>query len=149
MKFTEAKLEQVFIELLSAGEMKYFSGEKVKNTEAVLAEPKGSYAIKDSEVLIKSDLKAFLRNQYKIDGITENEVNFIIRDLEKLPASDLYESNKVIMKKVADGFLLKREDIKAELKVDLIILLAENSSLLRNPLSFLINFVLKSENGSF
>ena len=45
MKFTEAKLEQVFIELLSAGEMQYSSGEEVKNTEAVLAEPKENYAV--------------------------------------------------------------------------------------------------------
>lgn len=90
--------------------MEYSSGVEVKNTEAVLAEPKGNYAVRDSEVLIKSDLKVFLQSQYNSDGITENEVNSIIRDLEKLPASDLYESNRTIMKKVADGFLLKRED---------------------------------------
>lgn len=40
MKFTEAKLEQVFIELLSAGEM---------DTEAVLAEPNGSCTNRDKK----------------------------------------------------------------------------------------------------
>jgi type I restriction enzyme R subunit len=32
--------------------------------------------------------------------------------LEKLPASDLYETNKIVMHWVRDGFLLKREDRK-------------------------------------
>ncbi|MBW1775222.1 MAG: type I restriction endonuclease subunit R, partial [Deltaproteobacteria bacterium] len=62
------------------------------------------------EVLIKEDLKNFLARQYANDNITANEIDSIIRKLETLPASDLYESNKAIMKMVADGFLLKRED---------------------------------------
>jgi len=40
------------------------------------------------------------------------EIHGIIRELEKLPASDLYESNKAIMNWVRDGFLLKRDDHK-------------------------------------
>lgn len=34
----------------------------------------------------------------------------MIKQLEAYSAADLYESNKAIMKLVADGFLLKRED---------------------------------------
>jgi type I restriction enzyme R subunit len=41
----------------------------------------------------------------------ENEIKSIVRDLERLPSSDLYESNKLIVKKVCDGFLLKRENL--------------------------------------
>ena len=59
---------------------------------------------------ITDDLKAFLLEQYKEEEITVAEVENIILDLEKFPASDLYESNKAIMKLVCDGFLLKLED---------------------------------------
>jgi len=62
------------------------------------------------EVLIREDLQAFLQQTYADQRITPNEVFGIVRDLEKLPASDLYETNKTIMNWVRDGFLLKRED---------------------------------------
>lgn len=113
MKFTEAKLEQAFIELLETEEMTYSPGAKVRELDIDIAEePAGAYNTASSEVLIKADLKAFLFNQYKGEGITEAEINSIIRDLEKLPASDLYESNKTIMKMVSDGFIFKRHPLK-------------------------------------
>lgn len=48
--------------------------------------------------------------QYAADGITPQEIEAVIKQLEAYSAADLYESNKAIMKLVADGFLLKRED---------------------------------------
>ena len=65
-------------------------------------------AAKD-EVLIKDDLRAFLAAQYKAEGITEAEIESVIRQLETLPASDLYDSNKQFCEWLSDGFLLKRE----------------------------------------
>lgn len=62
------------------------------------------------EVLIEKDLKEFLLKQYHHQGITLTEVQSIILQLKSLPASDLYESNKVFVKMLADGFILKRED---------------------------------------
>ncbi len=96
MKFTEAQLEQAFIELLGQEEIPHMLGGDIIRSE--------------EEVLIKEDLKAFLLNQYKADNLTESEADQIIRQLEIYPSSDLYESNKAIMKLVSDGFLLKRED---------------------------------------
>ena len=96
MKFTEARLETAIIELLGKQGYPHVLGETISR------EP--------GEVLIKEDLKNFLAGQYAEDNITANEIDAIIRQLETLPASDLYESNKTIMKMVADGFLLKRED---------------------------------------
>ncbi|WP_276755459.1 type I restriction endonuclease subunit R [Pseudoalteromonas marina] len=95
MKFTEAKLEQAVVELL--GEQGYphlLGGELTRN---------------NSEVLIKEDLRAFLTRRYAKNNITTGEVDSIIAKLEKLPASDLYESNKTFCKWLSDGFLLKRE----------------------------------------
>ncbi|MBH0091356.1 type I restriction endonuclease subunit R [Pseudoalteromonas sp. SCQQ13] len=95
MKFTEAKLEQAVVELL--GEQGYphlLGGELTRN---------------NSEVLIKDDLRAFLTKRYGKNNITTGEVDSIIAKLEKLPASDLYESNKTFCKWLSDGFLLTRE----------------------------------------
>ncbi|MDA3823462.1 MAG: HsdR family type I site-specific deoxyribonuclease, partial [Bacteroidales bacterium] len=96
MKFTEAALERVFIELLGNEGIPYLPGFKIERNP--------------EEVIIKKDLRQFLEKRYQADGITSSEIDNIIRKLEKLPASDLYETNKSIMRKVSDGFLLKRED---------------------------------------
>src|SRR5690606_39136770 len=74
-----------------------------------------------SDVLLRDDLKAFLLNRYSDDGITLNEIESIIRQMEVLPASMLYESNKAIIKMISDGFILKREDrSKKDLFIQLI-----------------------------
>ncbi|MNP95912.1 Type I restriction enzyme [compost metagenome] len=112
MKFTESQLEKAFISLLQEEKMRHLAGGEVRKTEFNgLAEPPTVYGHAVSEkVLIIEDLKNYLHSQYKSENITENEIDSIIRDLDRLPASDLYETNKTIMKMVSDGFLLKRED---------------------------------------
>ena len=96
MKFTEERLEQAIIELLAQ--------------EGYLHELGQNIARDPSEVLIKKDLRNFLSKHYADDNITPGEIDSIIRKLETFPSSDLYESNKAIMKMVSDGILLKRED---------------------------------------
>ncbi|MGP5547719.1 type I restriction endonuclease subunit R [Psychrobacter alimentarius] len=96
MKFTEDRLEQAIIELLSAEGYPHTLGEALDRNP--------------DDVLIKSDLRQFLATRYQADLITEYEIESIIHKLEYLPASDLYDTNKAIMKFVADGFFLKRED---------------------------------------
>ena len=98
MKFTEDKLEQAVIELFEKEGFKHFTGEKIHKELP--------------DVLLCDDLKQYLLNRYSADDITLNEINSIIRKLELYPASALYESNKEIIKLVADGFILKREDRK-------------------------------------
>ncbi len=55
-------------------------------------------------MLIKTDLREFLATRYQAEGITAYEIEQIIHKLEYLPASDLYDTNKAIMKFVSDGF---------------------------------------------
>lgn len=103
--FTEAKLEQAIIELLgqhanNAGKTCYphYVGNTISRKD-------------NSEVLIVDDLRQYLANQYQADGITESEITTIVLQLQSLPASDLYQSNKTF----AIGsvmVLLKREDRK-------------------------------------
>lgn len=112
MKFTEAQLEQAFIHLLQDEQMTHLVGGEVRKNEFHgVEEPPTTYGhIATEKVLIDADLRNYLKSNYAKDNITDSEVNSIIRDLERLPSSDLYESNKTFMKMVSDGFLLKRED---------------------------------------
>ena len=96
MKFTEEKLEKAFIELL---------GEEGFSHQLGLA-----IARPVDEVLIEDDLRGYLLTKYEGKQLTVNEAKSIILQLKTLPASDLYESNKTIMRWLSDGFILKRED---------------------------------------
>ena len=96
MKFTEERLEQAIIELLGKEGYPHTRGEAIERSP--------------EDVLIKSDLREFLAKRYQAEGIKAYEIEQIIHKLEYLPASDLYDTNKAIMKFVSDGFLLQRED---------------------------------------
>ena len=107
MKFTEAQLEKAFIDLLGQ--------------EGITHQHGGDIVRADDEVLIKADIKSYLLGRYKAEGITDTEVAQIIRSLDALPSSDLYVSNKAIMKMVSDGFVFKRDDrSKKDLYIQLI-----------------------------
>lgn len=95
-KFTESKLEQAFIELLAEEGYPHHLGTTLVR--------------KEDEVIIEADLATFLQKQYQQEGITSVEIQTIINRIKRLPASDLYESNKTMMRWLSDGFILKRED---------------------------------------
>lgn len=115
MRFTETALEEAIVELILQQDISHVPGDKI--------------ARDPTDVLIKDDLRAFLKSQYASEGITASEIESIIRQLESKPASDLYDSNKAIMKMVSDGFLLKREDRN---KKDLFIRLIDYSEADKN-----------------
>ncbi|MBL0320121.1 MAG: type I restriction endonuclease subunit R [Alphaproteobacteria bacterium] len=96
MRFTETALEEAIIELILQQDISHMPG--------------GTITRDPSDVLIRDDLRAFLKSHYSAEGITASEIEGIIRQMENKPASDLYDSNKAIMKMISDGFLLKRED---------------------------------------
>lgn len=112
MKFTESQLEQAFIHLLQEEQMTHLVGGEVRKNEFQgVSEPPTTYGhIATEKVLIEDDLKTYLKSNYANENITDSEINSIIRDFERLPSSDLYESNKTFMNRVSNGFLLKRED---------------------------------------
>ena len=95
-KFTEEKLENAFIELLGAEGYPHFLG------NAILRSP--------DEVLIDQDLVDYLMSKYQEHQLTLTEAKSIVLILKSLPASDLYETNKTIMRWLSDGLLFKRED---------------------------------------
>lgn len=96
MKFTEAKLEETFIQLLGQEGYPHFIGESLERSV--------------EEVLLEEDLLDYLVTTYALEELTLSEAKTIILQLKTLPASDLYESNKTFMRWLADGFSFKRED---------------------------------------
>ena len=96
MKFTEAKLEQAFIELLGIEGFPHLLGNSISRA--------------DDEVLIEEDLKTYLLDRYETEGLNNLEVQSIILQLKSLSSADLYESNKTIMQWLSDGFIFKREN---------------------------------------
>ncbi|WP_194852329.1 type I restriction endonuclease subunit R [Nonlabens antarcticus] len=95
-KFTEAQLEQAFAELIAQEGYVHVLGEQLNRTA--------------EDVLIEEDLWSYLHKRYAHKNITKGEIETILFDLKRLPASDLYETNKIIMKRLRDGFIIKRED---------------------------------------
>lgn len=96
MKFTEASLEKAFIALLANEGFSHQLGNTlVRSVE---------------EVIIEEDLINYLLSKYASKQLTTNEAKSIALQLKTLPSSDLYESNKTIMRWLSDGFILKRED---------------------------------------
>ena len=95
-KFTEAKLEEAFIEVLENEGYPHTLGSTIVRAE--------------EEVIIEDDLKTFLKNRYKKEKITDVEIDSIIIQLKTLNAYDLYQTNKTIMSMLSDGFELIRED---------------------------------------
>lgn len=100
MKFTEAHLEFAIIELLQAQGYPYTPGGEIVRSE--------------EEVLILEDLRNFLRTAYAANGILDEEVDQVINELKRLPASDLYSTNKLILEWVRDGKVWKRHNAKAK-----------------------------------
>ena len=96
MKFTEEALEQAVIELFGEVDIPHYHGETIHKEL--------------SDVLLRDDLRTFLQNRYESEGITQNEIDLILRKLDLYPSSALYESNRDIIRLIADGFTLKRED---------------------------------------
>lgn len=121
MKFTEAQLEAAIIELLGEQGFPYVPGGDIERDK--------------SEVLIKADLRQFLFEKYAEDNITSGEIDSIIKQIESLPASDLYDSNKTFCKWLSDGFLLKRED---HTQKDLYIQLVDYTNVVQSILPHLI-----------
>ena len=126
MKFTEAKLEKAVIELFEEEGYTYQSGEDIHKEM--------------SEVLLKKDLKQYLLTKYSKEKITLNEVESIIRKLELLPSSALYESNKKIIKLISDGFIQKRED---RTKKDLFIQLVDIENIKSNTFKIVNQLVIQ------
>jgi type I restriction enzyme, R subunit len=107
MKFTEEKLEHAYIELLENEGYSHQLGITIARAE--------------DDVIIEDDFIEFLLSKYQNQQLTQNEAKSILLQLKTLPASDLYDTNKTVMRWLSDGFILKREDrSKKDIHIELI-----------------------------
>jgi type I restriction enzyme R subunit len=96
MKFTEESLEKAVIELFGEVDIPHIHGQDLHRFP--------------EDILFKDDLRQYLSTRYVNEGISSSEIDSIIRSLESLPSSSLYESNRQFMDLVSNGFNLIRED---------------------------------------
>ena len=94
--FNEKQLEESIIALLQEQGYEHVKGEAIKRDL--------------DEVVLRDDLRTYLRNRYSSDGITDTEVEAAIRVIVQKQGLSLYEENRHTMSLLMDGFSLKRED---------------------------------------
>lgn len=95
-RFNEAQLEKVFVDLFKEQRYEYVPGDSITRDSR--------------DVLLYDDLRGFLRKQYSHVGITENEISTAIAQLEKTDGGGVYAKNVEAMRRIMDGFTIKRED---------------------------------------
>lgn len=94
--FNETQLEQAFVELFKEQGYDYVHGDDIQRDSR--------------DVLLYDDLRIFLRSQYRHVGITENEITAVISQLEATDGGGVYAENVEAMRRIMDGFTIKRED---------------------------------------
>lgn len=95
-KFDEHALEMSIMKLFEQEGYEYVHGDKINRNSK-------------SQVLIEEDLRCYLKNRYSSDDLTRSEIDSIILSLHAISGT-LYEDNKQVMQKIADGFIFNRED---------------------------------------
>lgn len=94
--FNESQLEQSIISLLKEQDYTYLKGENVtRNLD---------------EVVLQDDLRTYLRDRYRNEGITDQEVERAMRRIMQREGGSLYEENKQTISLLMNGFSLKRDD---------------------------------------
>lgn len=94
--FNEHALEMSIMELFQQEGYIYTNGEEI-NKEA-------------SDVILREDLRAYLRSRYAKDWTTELEVESVIAKLTAANGFLLYDKNVNTYRLMTEGFSLKRED---------------------------------------
>jgi type I restriction enzyme R subunit len=96
VKFTEESLERAVIELFSEIDVPHLRGQQLHRLP--------------EEVILEEDLRDYLQKRYSAEGITPSEIDSIIRKIESLPSSALYESNRDFLRLLANGFSFTRQN---------------------------------------
>ena len=98
--FSEAVLEQAIIDKFKAEGYDYVSGDNLHREL--------------TDVLIEEDISAFLAAKYAPQGITQSEIDSIIRNLRYAAATPVYSANRAMFTKMVEGETFVREDRSAK-----------------------------------
>lgn len=94
--FNEHALELSIMELFQQEGYTYTSGEEIHKEV--------------SDVLLRDDMRLYLRNRYKAESITPLEIERVLAKLTANVSFSLYEQNRHTYRLMTEGFSLKRED---------------------------------------
>ena len=94
--FNEHALELSIMELFQQEGYTYTNGEEIHKEV--------------SDVLLRNDMRLYLRSRYKTDGITPLEIERVLAMLTANVGFSLYEQNRHTYRLMTEGFSLKRED---------------------------------------
>ena len=94
--FNEHALELSIMELFQQEGYTYTSGEEIHKEV--------------SDVLLRDDMRLYLRNRYREESITPLEIERILATLTANVGFSLYEQNRHTYRLMTEGFSLKRED---------------------------------------
>ncbi len=95
--FNEAQLEASIIQLFLEQHYDYRPGETIARKDK-------------TEVLQKDDLRAYLKERYASEAITDREVDNAVRRIEQTTGGTLYDENRDFIELLMNGFSMKRED---------------------------------------
>ncbi len=134
--FNEAQLEQAFVELFKAEGYDYVHGENISRDTR--------------DVILYDDLRTFLKEHHKEQGITADEINRAIANIETTDGGGVYAENVEALRLIQRGFPLRRTDPKLpdiyinlvnydEFKTD------EQTKGARNILKFVNQFAIDGE----
>jgi len=93
-----------------------------------------------TDVLLKDDLRLYLKNKYRAEEITDNEIETIIFKLVRSSHDPLYEANKTLFTEIVEGFIFRRED---KTKKDLFIRLIDFDDVDNNIFKIVNQFEVK------
>lgn len=96
MAFQEPDLESLIVDLIRDKGYEYIHGSNINR--------------QFEDVIIEEDLRIFLKNKYKQNEITTNEIEQIIMSLKSISATPIYDANKTAFKKIVEGEIFVRED---------------------------------------
>ena len=94
--FNEHALELSIMELFQQEGYTYTNGEEIHREV--------------SDVLLRNDMRLYLRNRYRAESITPLEIERVLATLTANAGFSLYEQNRHTYRLMTEGFSLKRED---------------------------------------
>ena len=116
--FNEHALEMSIMELFQQEGYIYTNGEEIHKEVG--------------DVLLRDDLRAYLREHYVEKGLTALEVDSVIAKLTANVGGSLYENNAHTYRLITEGFSIKREDASlADLYIEPIDFTVESNNIIR------------------
>lgn len=96
MAFKEADLEKLIVDSIKDKNYEYVHGDNLNRNF--------------DDVILKDDLREFLKNRYASNGITNDEIKRVIMSLDRISIDSLFIANRKAFKKIVNGETFIRDN---------------------------------------